>query len=194
MRAAGLAEWRYQLLPVAPELFSETVGALADSGFRAINVTIPHKQAALSLADDASDTATAIGAANVLVFGGGGAIRAENTDASGLLAALPSAPAGRSALVLGAGGSARAAVWALLRAGAEVRVWNRTPERARALCAELGGSPSEVIEPAELLVNCTSIGLDASGDFFKQLPITADSPSTSRMSSRTWKARPTAWA
>ena len=61
-----------------------------------------------------------------------GRIAADNTDAPGLIAALPIRPAGLTALVLGAGGSARAAVWALLDAGArEVRVWNRTPERAR---------------------------------------------------------------
>ena len=103
-------------------------------------MTIPHKHAALALADAASERARAIGAANTLVFGADGEIQAENTDAPALMRALPFAPAGLTALVLGAGGSARAAVWALLDAGArEVRVWNRTEERAVALCAELGG-------------------------------------------------------
>ena len=67
--------------------------------------------------------------------------------------------------MLGAGGSARAAVWALLDAGArEVRVWNRTPERARELAADLGATAGRArAEPADLLVNCTSVGLDPVG-------------------------------
>ena len=73
--------------------------------------------------------------------------------------------------MLGAGGSARAAVWALLDAGAgDVRVWNRTPERAGALCAEIGGRPVEGADPADLLVHCTSSGLDDPETTFKQLP------------------------
>ena len=77
--------------------------------------------------------------------------------------------------MLGAGGSARAAVWALLDAGArEVRVWNRTPERAQRLCAEIGGIPVAGGEPADLLVNCTSSGLDGSSSTFKELPLHAD--------------------
>lgn len=62
-------------------------------------------------------------------------------------------------MVLGAGGSARAAVWALLGAGAEVMVWNRTPARARELCSALGGRAVEQPQPADLLVNCTAVGL-----------------------------------
>jgi shikimate dehydrogenase len=175
LATVGLSQWRYQLLPVPPELFAETVRALPDSGFRAANVTLPHKQAALALAGDPSPRARAIGAANTLIFGNGGQIRADNTDGPALVAALPFAPRERTALVLGAGGSARAAVWALIDAGAaEVRVWNRTPERARALCAELGGTPVEVLEAADLLVNCTSIGLSAADETFKALPLTAD--------------------
>jgi shikimate dehydrogenase len=173
LRHVGLSEWRYQLLPTPPELFAETVRALPAIGFRGANVTIPHKEAALALADQATPTARAIGAANTLVFDG--QISAENTDAPALIAALPFAPAGRSALILGAGGSARAAAWALLDAGAsEVRVWNRTPLRARRLSEQLDVTPVELIGPADLLVNCTSSGLDASVSTFKQLPITAD--------------------
>src|ERR1700733_8715861 len=127
LAAVGLTDWRYQLLPVPPELFAETVPALPGAGFRGGNVTIPHKQAALDLADEATERATAIGAANTLTFEAG-RIVADNTDAPALIAGLPFPAAGRSALVLGAGGSARAAVWALLDAGADdVRVWNRTP-------------------------------------------------------------------
>jgi shikimate dehydrogenase len=177
LKTAGLDGWRYQLLPVPPELLTGTVRALPCAGFRGANVTIPHKQAALAIADSASDSARAIGAANTLTFDAGtDAIHAENTDAPAIIDALPFDAAGRSALVLGAGGSARAAVWALLDAGAsEVRVWNRTPERARKLCAELGGGiPVERAEPAGILVHCTSSGLDASVPMFKSLPLDAD--------------------
>jgi shikimate dehydrogenase len=175
LRELGLDGWRYQLLPVPPELFAETVEALTGSGFRGVNVTIPHKQAALALASVPTPRARAIGAANTLVFEASGEIRADNTDAPGLIDALPSAPAGRTALVLGAGGSARAVLWALLDAGAaEVRVWNRTPERARELSAGLGGAAVERADTADLLVNCTASGLDAREDPFKTLPIDAD--------------------
>ncbi len=177
LAAVGLRDWRYQLLPVPPERFAETVRALPQAGFRGANVTIPHKQAALALADRASQRAQAIGAANTLVFDPGtGAIEADNTDAPAVLESLPFAAAGRTALVLGAGGSARAAVWALLDAGAaSVRVWNRTGERARELCAELGGgTPVSTADPAEILVHCTSSGLDASEPMFKGLPLDAD--------------------
>jgi shikimate dehydrogenase len=175
LEAVGLgSDWRYQLLPIPPQLFAETTSALAQAGFRGVNVTIPHKQAALGLADSATPSARAIGAANVLLFEHG-AIHADNTDAPALIASLPSPVAGRTALVLGAGGSARAAVWALLDAGAhEVRVWNRTPERARRLCAELGGSPVTVAEPADLLVHCTPSGLDEEHSTLNQLPLDAD--------------------
>jgi shikimate dehydrogenase len=174
LAAVGLSEWRYQLLPVPPELFAETVRALPGLGFRGANVTIPHKEAALALADVASDSARAIGAANTLLFGDG-RIRAENTDAPALIAALPFGAHGRTALVLGAGGSARAAVWALLDAGAaEVRVWNRTPERAERLCAEIGGTPVVNVQSADVLVNCTSIGLDATVDPVKLHRFAAD--------------------
>ncbi|HUA72029.1 MAG TPA: shikimate dehydrogenase [Solirubrobacteraceae bacterium] len=175
LEAVGLADWRYQRLPIPPELFDETVAALPEASFRGVNVTIPHKHAALALATDPSPRALAIGAANTLIFEGDGRIRADNTDAPGLIAALPFSAAGRTALVLGAGGSARAAVWALIDAGArEVRVWNRTPARARELCAELGGKPVVGAEAADLLVNCTSVGLVPSQEPFKPLPVDAD--------------------
>lgn len=174
-RALGLDDWRYQLLPVPPELFDETVRGLTGAGFAGANVTIPHKEAALAAADDATDAARAIGAANTLTFGPGGRIHADNTDAPGLLDALPFDPAGRTAVVLGAGGSARAVVWALVQAGADVRVWNRTPERAERLCAEIGGHAVQAPPAAaDLLVNTTSVGLH-NEDPFKALPVTVDS-------------------
>jgi shikimate dehydrogenase len=175
LAAVGLTDWRYQLLPVPPGLFDETVRGLPGAGFRGANVTIPHKQAALALADRPTERARAIGAANTLLFGGDGSITADNTDAPGMIASLPCDPAGRSALVLGAGGTGRAALWALLDAGAsEVFVWNRTESRARALCAELGGTPVRDAPPADLLIQCTSSGLDGSGWTFKHVPVTAD--------------------
>jgi shikimate dehydrogenase len=163
LQELGMDGWRYQRLPVPEELFAETTRALGQAGFVGANVTIPHKQAALALAEQRSEAAQAIGAANTLTFAPDGTIAAENTDAPGLIAALEQLvglPARPSALVLGAGGSARAAVWALREAGArEVSVWNRTPERAAALARELGARTVSEPVRADLLVNCTSVGL-----------------------------------
>lgn len=176
--ASGLADWSYQRVPLPPELFEETVRALPGSGFLGVNVTIPHKQAALALADSASEAARAIGAANTLTFAADGAIAAENTDAPGLIAALGRSPKGMRALVLGAGGSARAAVWALLDAGAErVSVWNRTPERAIQLASELGARAVGAPVEADVLVNCTAVGLQRSAtepEALNQLGLTVD--------------------
>jgi shikimate dehydrogenase len=179
LAAAGLTRWRYQLLPAAPELFAELVRALPGASFRGANVTIPHKEAALELATAPTDRARAIGAANTLTFEPGQEIVADNTDAPALIAALPLAIAGRSALVLGAGGSARAAVWGMLNAGAsQVRVWNRSLARGRQLCDELGATPlgpapAAAELRADVLVNCTSVGLDGS-DPFDRLPLDTD--------------------
>jgi shikimate dehydrogenase len=175
-------EWSYQKLPVPPELFDQTARALKGTGFLGANVTIPHKSAALALADSASPAARAIGAANTLTFGKDGSIAAENTDAPGLIAALDCSLEGMRALVLGAGGSARAVVWALREAGAEVYVWNRTHARAFDLAQELGARAVEDAVPAGLLVNCTSVGLDSGAQRplasepsgLNQLPLGAD--------------------
>jgi shikimate dehydrogenase len=179
MHNAALAEagldWRYLLLPLPPARFAETVRALPAAGFRGINVTIPHKEAALALADEATETAAAVGAANTLTFLDSGAIHADNTDVPGFLEALPADPAGMRALVLGAGGAARAVVYALRSKGAaDVMVWNRTRERAEALVAALGGRVVDAPEPAALVVNCTSVGLGATDSAFKSMPIQAD--------------------
>jgi shikimate dehydrogenase len=176
--ACGLNGWSYQRLPVPPELFEQTARALHASGFLGANVTIPHKQAALALAGEASDAARMIGAATTLTFGEGGAVHAQNTDAPGLIAALGRSPRGLSAVVLGAGGSARAAVWALLDAGAEeVAVWNRTPERAATLASGLGARAVPEPPAADILVNCTSVGLQRAASqaaALNQLALTAD--------------------
>lgn len=161
-RALGLGDWRYLRLPILPPLFGEVVVRLGESGYAGINVTIPHKQAALAAATTTSDAAAQIGAANTLSFESG-AIHADNTDAQGFLDALGEPVAGRRALVLGAGGAARAVAWALREAGAaEVSVWNRTPARARELADDLGVRAVAEPEPAEILVNATSVGLGGS--------------------------------
>jgi shikimate dehydrogenase len=162
MQSAALAElglageWSYDAIEVAPDGFAELIGRLRSEGFAGVNVTVPHKLAALSVADRASESARAIGAANTLTFTETG-VEAENTDAVGLIEALPEPPAGTRALVLGAGGSARAAVWALREAGADVSVWNRTAERARKLAEafDVGVGQTDF----DLLVNCTTVGL-----------------------------------
>lgn len=166
-RALGI-DAEYLKLPLPPELFAAAVRALPASGFGGVNVTVPHKLEALAQADRASEAARAIGAANTLTFEPGGEIMADNTDAPGMLAALPRDPAGSKALVLGAGGTARAAVWALREAGAEVAIWNRTPERARTLAAEFGAAAvddlARALEGAALLVNCTTVGMTRPGE------------------------------
>ena len=169
----GLRDWRYQRLPLPPELFAEAVGALERAGFAGVNVTIPHKEAALALADEATETARAVGAANTLTLRDG-AVHADNTDVTALLELLPELR-GRTALVLGAGGAGRAAVHALVQGGAaEVMVWNRTPDRARQLAAALGARPVERPPRADVVVNCTSVGLASGDDPFKALPVAAD--------------------
>lgn len=180
--------WSYEAIEMPPEDFAGLTAALPGEGFVGANVTIPHKEAALALATDASSAANEIGAANTLTFSDG-EIRAENTDATGLLEALEAPPAGKRALVLGAGGSARAAAWALAGQGASVEVWNRTAERADELVRDLAGSRAEAGEDApklavvaaeqarvagyELIVNCTTVGMPGAGseDPFSELPI-----------------------
>jgi shikimate dehydrogenase len=168
----GLAgEWSYEAIDVAPDEFERRVRAMPGEGFVGANVTVPHKGAALSLADDLSETAREIGAANTLGFVGE-EIRADNTDAQGLLDALSGSPSGGRALVLGAGGAARAVVWALAREGFEVDVWNRTELRSRNLCEELGGEPTVAPDQGAygLIVNTTSVGLRGE-DPFTELPL-----------------------
>ena len=178
----GLAgEWTYEAIEVTPEEFDTVVRGLAERDFAGVNVTVPHKLAALALADRASDAARQIGAANTLSFGDG-AIAADNTDAAGLIAALPVDPAGLRALVMGAGGAGRACAWALREAGALVAVWNRTPSRAAALAEELEIDHQEEPGAFDLLVNATTVGLAESGTKgqaslapnLKGLPVPAD--------------------
>lgn len=160
--ALGLAGWHYTRLPLPPELFDDAVRALPESGYRGINVTIPHKRAALALADAASPAAASIGAANTLTFDDG-AVAADNTDAQGFLNAVGEPLAGRVVTVLGAGGAARAVVWAAREAGAaRVAVWNRSRERAQRLAGDFGVEAVERPGPTDVLVNATAVGLHGS--------------------------------
>lgn len=175
LAALGLeGEWSYEAIEVLPDQFEAKLQAMPGDGFVGANVTIPHKGAALLLSDRRSEVAREIGAANTLTFRDG-EIWADNTDARGLMAALPASGAGSRALVLGAGGAARAVVWALIREGAKVSVWNRTRDRAAQLCAELGGTVVDL--PAagefELIVNSTSVGLKGENPF-AELPLSRD--------------------
>jgi shikimate dehydrogenase len=186
LREMGLAgEWSYEALDVEPGEFEKTIRQLPQGGFAGVNVTIPHKREAFEIADDPSDSARAIGAANTLSFGGG-RIAADNTDAPGLIAALPLDAKGRRALVLGAGGAARAAAWALADAGAAVWVWNRTHKKTERLARDLkvrsvqpeATHRSLQIGRYELIVNATSVGLEPPGQEgadLKALHIDADS-------------------
>jgi len=168
----------YVALPVAPDAFETALRGLVALGFVGANVTLPHKQAALRLADAATPRARRIGAANTLVIREG-AVEADNTDGFGFLENLRAArPGWRAdagpALVLGAGGAARAVVAALLDAGCrELRLTNRTRARAEALAGELGGpvavldwaQAAAAMDGAALIVNCTSLGMDGQPPF-----------------------------
>ncbi|MBP7240596.1 shikimate dehydrogenase [Amaricoccus sp.] len=139
----GIAGY-YVPLTVRPEDVATALATLPRLGFRGVNVTIPHKEAALALAARATPTAELIGAANTLVFDDEGGFTADNTDASGFIRNLrQSAPDWRAAdgpaLVLGAGGASRAVIAALLGDGApEIRLANRTRSRADSLRDHFG--------------------------------------------------------
>ena len=146
-RALGL-DWCYVPFPVAPLRVGQALQGIVALGLRGINVTVPHKQALLSLVDELTPATRAIGAVNTVIVKEG-AMTGHNTDAGGFLRALREAdfaPEGCSALVLGAGGAARAVVYALTSVGAEVTILNRTPERASALAREF----AQVNESASL--------------------------------------------
>ncbi len=177
------ADWSYEAIEVAPEELADLIRSMPGDGFAGANITVPHKVAALACADLVSPTAEKIGATNTLSFTDDG-ISAENTDSQGLLGAISESVEGKSALVLGAGGAARAVVWGLHEARAEVSIWNRTAATAEQLAASLGGS---VVEPGsdghldlrryDLLVNTTSVGLqsvEAGEGVLKALHLDAD--------------------
>jgi len=162
----------YVPLPVRPEDFEAWVPALPRLGFQGANVTVPHKQAALAICDEVAEHARRLGAVNTLTFRDG-RIHGANTDGVGFLNNLRQGapdwdPAAGPAVVLGAGGAARAVAVALLDVGTPtVRVVNRTVSKAEALAQELGGAIEAVawdrmpaaLDGANLLVNTTSLGM-----------------------------------
>ena len=163
----------YVPLPVAPGRLPEALRGLSALGFAGANVTVPHKEQAARLVDTLDQAAARIGSVNLIVVRPDGALHGATTDGFGFLASLgeglPSFRASAGpAVVLGAGGAARAVVAALLDAGApQVRLLNRTPGRAVALAADLGGAievlawadRAHALDGAALLVNTTSLGM-----------------------------------
>lgn len=173
LRELGLEHWTYQKLPVPPDAITGAIAGLRDAGFAGANVTIPHKHAALAAADATTAAAREIGAVNTLTVLDDGTLEGDNTDAPGLIDVIGRPLGGATAVVLGAGGSARACVWALREAGcARVAVWNRTAERARELANDLGVDAVERVGGADVLVNCTSVGLHDPERTFELLPLT----------------------
>jgi shikimate dehydrogenase len=158
----------YIPLPTSSDEFATAVRGLLAAGFAGMNVTIPHKLAAFDLCDRVDDTARRAGAVNTLVFEDG-RIAGSNTDGYGFIANLRAHgidPAAGPALLLGAGGSARAVAAALLDVGASVTVANRTPARAEALARALSGvriakwdARVTTLADHALVVNATPLGM-----------------------------------
>ena len=186
----------YRAYPVAPEEVGEFVAGLRQPGVLGINVTVPHKEAVIPFLDEIDDWATEAGAVNTIV-NRQGRLTGHNTDGYGFLRALREGagfePKGRTTLILGAGGAARGVVLALAREGVgHLTIANRTPERAESL-AQLargrgitaqaiplsGADLAEAAASAELIVNCTTIGMahgpgDADSPLPRQaIPVTA---------------------
>lgn len=164
----------YVPLPVRPEDFARALDGLRRAGFGGFNITVPHKEAAFALADRLDEVARAIGAVNLLLFDDKG-IEGRNTDVFGLSATLGHALGGdalknRVVAVWGAGGTARAAIYALASMGvAEIRIFNRTASRAAALAASFapliqskvtaGGYDTWAGRDVALVVHTTSAGM-----------------------------------
>ena len=157
----------------------EALATLPKLGFVGLNVTIPHKESVLRLADIVTDRAALIGAANTLIFRKDGRIHADNTDGSGFMANLRQnapkwSPTAGPAVVFGAGGAARAVVAALIEVGVpEIRIANRTRPRAEALRTDFGAKltvfdwvqAANMLEGAATVVNTTSLGMAGKPDF-----------------------------
>ena len=178
----------YIPMDVAPADLESTIRLLPKIGFVGLNVTIPHKEAILKIADVISDRAALIGAANTLIFRKDGKIHADNTDGAGFVANLRQNapgwnPAAGPAAVLGAGGASRAVVAALIEVGApEIRIANRSRARADALRADFGAKVSvyewvqaaNMLEGAASVINTTSLGMAGKPDF--RVPLDALHP------------------
>lgn len=173
----------YIPMDVAPQDLERVLRTLPEMGFVGANVTIPHKEAILQIADIISDRAALIGAANTLIFRKDGKIHADNTDGSGFIANLRQNapqwdPSSGPAAVLGAGGAARAVVAALIEVGApEIRIVNRTRPRAEALKSDFGAKVvvqdwtqvGSMIADCATLVNTTSLGMTGKPDLVVNL-------------------------
>lgn len=171
--AAGIVG-HYHLMDVdgpRPRTLPELVAAVRTAGFAGVNVTYPFKEAVIPLLDEVSPEAAGIGAVNTVVFDAAGRSTGYNTDCSGFRAAFieafgADAVRGKSMLQLGAGGAGRAVAFALRDLGvSSLRLYDRDRQRARALCADLGGS-CEVLEAPEPvaasvagIVNATPVGM-----------------------------------
>jgi len=168
LEAAGISG-SYQRLPARPEDLKTCIARLRADGYAGVNITLPHKEAALALADSASAAARAVGAANMLILGGGTAL-ADNSDVIGVRAALDEAgwqANDRPVVLIGAGGAARAALYVLKLAGVPVRIVNRNAVRAEALVAAMECKAQIValekagraLDGAGLVINATSLGM-----------------------------------
>jgi shikimate dehydrogenase len=178
----------YIPMDVAQKDLKHVLATLPLMGFVGLNVTIPHKESVLPLADVVSDRAALIGAANTLIFRKDGRIHADNTDGAGFIANLRQnapqwQPASGPAVVLGAGGAARAVIAALIEVGVpEIRLANRTRPRADALRSDFGAKvvvqdwvqAAGMMEGAATVVNTTSLGMTGKPDF--QVSLTALRP------------------
>lgn len=163
----------YIPIGLRPENFESGIRSLPKLGFRGANITIPYKETILALATSVSDRASLIGAANTIVFGKDGSIRADNTDGYGFIENIRQHTpdwrgANGPAVVLGAGGASRAVVSALLSDGApEVRISNRTKHRADIIKEQFGAKVTvvdwarvnEAFDGASTIVNTTSLGM-----------------------------------
>ena len=160
----------YVPLAVAPDRFGDALKGLQVAGFRGVNVTVPHKEAAFRACDTIDPDAKRIGAVNTILFGDDGSVQGSNTDAFGFIENIRQTAdwPGGVAVVLGAGGAARAICVALIDAGAtEIRLINRTKSRAEDLSHEFGNTirvydwenRSDAQIDASLLVNSTSLGM-----------------------------------
>ena len=160
----------YVPLAVAPDRFDEALKGLQAAGFRGVNVTVAHKEAAFRACDTIDPDGERIGAVNTIMFSDNGLVQGSNTDAFGFIENIQQAIAwpGGVAVVLGAGGAARAVCVALIDAGAtEIRLINRTRSRAERLSMEFGEvirvedweNRSDAQCSASLLVNTTSLGM-----------------------------------
>lgn len=163
----------YERLPVQPGDLPKALRYLAAKGYAGVNLTVPHKEIAMKVVDSISDVGQRIGAVNTIFVGADGKLSATNTDAYGFITNLRVGapnwrPEAGPAVVLGAGGAARAVVAALQDAGVpEIRILNRTEERAEALAGAFAGASKavawdkrgDVLTDANLVVNTTTLGM-----------------------------------